>query len=66
MSTAVNAHPVEYSDGEITSRTQYFTPEDAEGPLPVVLVCPAWDGIVEEVFDKSYVLSFASYHLNIT
>lgn len=53
---ATTATTIEYpaGDGTTTCRGIYYTPEGTEGAtLPVVLVCHAWDGLVQEVRDKA-------------
>ncbi|MFK7977480.1 MAG: dienelactone hydrolase family protein [Halioglobus sp.] len=44
---------LEYAAGDITCRGEYFMPSDASGPLPVVLVVHAWDGLNDEVRGKA-------------
>lgn len=52
---------LDYRDGDILCKGVYFTPANATGPLPVVLVCHAWDGLNEEVRDKASKLADAGY-----
>lgn len=51
MSTTETA--MEWQDGETTCRGMYFTPIDRAGDLPVILMCPAWDGVGDEIRDKA-------------
>lgn len=51
MST--QATDLDYPDGDITCKGRYFSPDGASSALPVVLVCPAWDGVIPEVMDKA-------------
>jgi len=51
MSTTETA--MEWQDGDTTCKGMYFTPIDRAGELPVVIVCPAWDGVGDEVRDKA-------------
>ena len=51
MST--QATDLDYPDGDITCKGRYFSPGGASGASPVVLVCPAWDGVIPEVMDKA-------------
>jgi len=52
---------IEYPAGDVTCRGEYFTPRNAEGPLPVVIVTHAWDGLNDEVRDKSHKLAHEGY-----
>ena len=52
---------LEYRDGETFCRGFYVRPENAAGPLPLVLVCPAWDGLVDEVRTKAEKLAADGY-----
>jgi dienelactone hydrolase len=52
---------LEYPAGDTLCKGVYFTPEEADGPLPVVIVCHAWDGLNDEVRDKSTRLAEAGY-----
>ncbi len=52
---------LEYSAGDTLCRGEYFTPTNSDGPLPVVLVAHAWDGLNDEVRDKSRQLAAAGY-----
>jgi len=55
------AHALEYKAGDTLCRGEYFAPANMTGLLPVVLVCHAWDGLVEEVRDKAMRLAAAGY-----
>lgn len=44
---------LEYPAGDITCRGEVFTPENASGPLPVVLVVHAWNGLDDETRAKA-------------
>ena len=55
------ATALDYQAGETLCKGVYYTPEDATGPLPVVLVCHAWDGLIQEVRDKAAKLAEAGY-----
>ncbi len=50
-----------YTDGETECRGFSYQPADQERPLPVVMVCPAWDGLVQEVHDKAQKLAQLGY-----
>ncbi len=52
---------LEYRAGDALCRGEYYTPANAGGPLPIVLVCHAWDGLNDEVRDKSRKLAAAGY-----
>ena len=52
---------LEYSAADTVCKGVYFTPTPADGPLPVVLVCHAWDGLNDEVRDKAAKLADAGY-----
>ena len=55
------ATTLEYLDGGTLCKGFYYTPENVTEPLPVVLVCPAWDGLVQEVHDKAAKLAREGY-----
>ncbi len=57
------ATPIDYpaGDGETICKGVYYTPAEADGPLPVVLVCHAWDGLLQEVHDKAQALADEGY-----
>lgn len=55
------AKTIEYTAGDTLCKGEYFTPQSSEGSLPVVLVCHAWDGLVDEVRDKSKKLAAEGY-----
>lgn len=52
---------VSYADGDIECQGFSYRPANPESPLPVVLVCPAWDGLVQEVHDKAQKLAQLGY-----
>ncbi len=56
-----SATPLEYSTADTLCKGVYFMPTQAQGPLPVVLVCHAWDGLNEEVRQKAAKLADAGY-----
>lgn len=58
---AQQAKALEYLDGGTLCKGFYYTPEEVTGPLPLVLVCPAWDGLVQEVHDKAAKLAREGY-----
>lgn len=58
---SISEIPLDYRDGTTTCKGIYFTPADASGSLPVVLVCHAWDGLVQEVKDKARKLASEGY-----
>jgi dienelactone hydrolase len=58
---AVVATQLNYFDGDTRCKGVYFSPENAQGPLPVVLVCHAWDGLIGEVRDKATKLADSGY-----
>ncbi len=49
----VPGRQVEYGDGDTTCIGEMFPPQSTGGPAPVVLVCHAWDGLVDEVRQKA-------------
>jgi len=55
------ATTLEYSAGDTLCKGVYFTPANVTGPLPIVLVCHAWDGLNQEVRDKASKLAEAGY-----
>ena len=55
------ATQLDYTAGDTLCKGVYFTPASATGPLPVVLVCHAWDGLNQEVRDKATKLADAGY-----
>jgi dienelactone hydrolase len=40
-------------DGVTVCKGVYYTPENTQGALPIVLICHAWDGLLQEVHDKA-------------
>ena len=58
---AITATELSYPDGDTQCKGVVFTPDNASGPLPVVLVTHAWDGLVQEVRDKAEKLASAGY-----
>jgi dienelactone hydrolase len=44
---------LEYPAGDVTCRGEVYQPDNASGPLPVVLVVHAWDGLGDEVRSKA-------------
>jgi len=52
---------LDYFDGDTPCKGTFYTPENSAGALPVVLVCPAWDGLVQEVYDKAERLAREGY-----
>jgi dienelactone hydrolase len=55
------ATTLEYRDGDTVCRGVYFTPAQSAGPLPLVLVAHAWDGVNDEVRSKATRLAEAGY-----
>jgi len=55
------ASTLEYSAGDTQCIGEYYTPDSANGPLPVVLVVHAWDGLNDEVRSKAIRLADAGY-----
>lgn len=58
--------PLQYMDQSCPCEGHYYLPgdhqpQDHAGPLPVVLVTPAWDGVVQEVHDKARKLAGSGY-----
>ncbi|MEZ5571519.1 MAG: dienelactone hydrolase family protein [Halioglobus sp.] len=54
-------HLLDYYAGNTLCKGEYFTPENASGTLPVVLVCHAWNGLTDEVRSKARALAEAGY-----
>ena len=52
---------LEYQDGDLRCAGHYYAPPLSGELLPVVLVTPAWDGVVEEVHDKARKLAASGY-----
>jgi dienelactone hydrolase len=52
---------LEYLAGDTLCKGEYYTPTNAADPLPLVLVCHAWDGLNDEVRDKATRLAEAGY-----
>ena len=50
-----------YFDGDTPCTGTFYTPGSSAEALPLVLVCPAWDGLVQEVYDKAEKLSQEGY-----
>jgi len=53
--------PLVYRDGDTECRGFLYRPDDGTTNHPVVLICPAWDGLVQEVHDKAKKLSAHGY-----
>lgn len=58
---ATTTTTLEYAAGDVQCRGEYFTPAEATGALPLVLVCHAWDGLNDEVRDKATKLAEAGF-----
>jgi len=56
-----DTYVLEYPAGDVTCRGEYFIPRDATGPLPVILVVHAWDGLNDEVREKAHKLAHEGY-----
>jgi len=52
---------LDYYAGDTLCKGEYFSPENSSGKLPVVLVCYAWDGLIDEVRDKARKLAESGY-----
>lgn len=57
----ITATTLEYRDGDTVCRGIYFKPGQSTGPLPLVLVAHAWDGVNDEVRSKATRLAEAGY-----
>lgn len=55
------SHILEYPAGDANCIGEYYVPKDAEGPLPIVVVVHAWDGLIDEVRDKCHRLAHEGY-----
>ena len=55
------ATTLDYLDGDTPCTGTFYTPESSTEALPLVLVCPAWDGLVQEVYDKAEKLAEEGY-----
>ena len=58
---AVIATDLNYLDGDTLCKGVFYSPDQPSGPLPVVLVCHAWDGLIQEVRDKATKLAESGY-----
>ena len=54
---------LDYPAGDVMCRGEVYTPENASGPLPVVLVTHAWDGLNDEVRSKAIRLATESGYI---
>lgn len=52
---------LEYTAGDTLCKGEFYTPTQADGPVPVVLVCPGWDGLNDEVRGKAKNLAAHGY-----
>jgi dienelactone hydrolase len=52
---------LDYYDGDTLCKGVYFSPQNPDGNLPVVLVVHAWDGLIQEVRDKASKLAEAGF-----
>ncbi len=57
---AVTGNELAYFDGEVRCVGTVYRQESRE-PAPIVLVTPAWDGVVQEVHDKASRLATEGY-----
>ena len=55
------ATTLEYPAGDTLCKGVYYTPQGVDTPAPVVIVCHAWDGLNDEVREKSAKLAEAGY-----
>lgn len=55
------ATPIEYPAGDTLCRGEYYIEPGAEGPLPIILVTHAWDGLNDEVRNKCRELAHSGY-----
>jgi dienelactone hydrolase len=60
-SMTITAATLEYRDGDTVCKGVYFKPAQSDGPLPLVLVAHAWDGLNDEVRSKAIRLAEAGY-----
>lgn len=52
---------LQYDAGDTHCIGEYYIPKDATGPLPVVVVVHAWNGLNDEVRDKCHALAHEGY-----
>ncbi len=52
---------LQWRDGDTPCSGYYYMPENATGPLPLVLLCPAWDGVGDEIRGKAARLAEEGY-----
>ncbi len=57
---AVSGTDLDYYDGELLCKGTYYR-QESRTPAPVVLVTPAWDGVIQEVHDKAERLAAEGY-----
>lgn len=57
----IESKKLDYNEGETVCKGEYFVPNNATGKLPVVLICYAWDGLIDEVRDKARKLAESGY-----
>lgn len=58
---AIVSTKLDYEEGDTVCKGEYFAPNNATDKLPVVLVCYAWDGLIDEVRDKARKLAESGY-----
>ncbi len=58
---SITATDLNYFDGDTECKGVYFTPSDTNGPLPIVLVIHAWDGLAQEARNKAEKLAESGY-----
>lgn len=63
MSTLISTTATElnYFDGDTECKGVFFRPDNASGPLPIVLLIHAWDGLAQEARDKAEKLAQSGY-----
>jgi dienelactone hydrolase len=61
VNMSIKETALEWTDGDTTCKGFYYTPDDKDTPLPVVMLCPAWDGVGEEIKGKARRLAGEGY-----
>jgi dienelactone hydrolase len=58
---SIKQSALQWRDGDTPCEGVYYTPEVGDKPLPLVLLCPAWDGVGDEIKGKAARLAEEGY-----
>ena len=58
---SIKQSALQWRDGDTPCEGVYYTPEAGDKPMPLVLLCPAWDGVGDEIKGKAARLAEEGY-----